>query len=176
MTRLTYGKWLLEDTFGESAKTPGFFDNVKDEDKNSYWTYYLFCPKDLSFTNFVAFDPEGPGEPQQRVIITQCQYEAFEQVITSIAQCDHQHDGWRLSDEHHPTDSEGEQALHDIRYHLDKVAALVLKHGPYKEAMARTLDLRLAFIHELVNYPNLPAPRNDSKEFRNWTDQKPLIS
>lgn len=175
MNKLTYGEWILENTFGEKAKSPGFFNSDVDKFKDKCWGYMMFCPKDLGWTDFVTFDPTSPPEIEQRSITTQDQYEAFTKVLTSIFDGDCLHNYFRLGPDFDIEVSEEESALCQIRHYLDKVAALVLKYGPSDGAVARTVDLRLAFIHELMNYPNLPIPRDQSTEFRNWTDQQPLL-
>ena len=175
MNKMTYGEWILGNTFGEKAKSPGYFNSDVDKFKDKGWGYMMICPKDLGWTDFVDFDPTTPPEIEQRSITTQDQYEAFELVMSSIFAGDCHHDRFRLGPDYDTEMSEEELALNKIRRYLDKIAALILKYGPYDGAVARTVDLRLGFIHELMNYPNLPIPRDQSTEFRNWTDQEPLL-
>ena len=172
---MTYGEWILGNTFGEKAKSPEFFNSDVDKFKDKGWGYMMICPKDLGWTDFVDFDPTTSPDIEQRSITTQDQYEAFGLVMSSIFAGDCHHDRFRLGSDPETETSEEEHAISNIRYYLDKVAALILKYGPYDGAVARTLALRLAFIHELMNYPNLPSPRDQSTEFRNWTDQQPLL-
>lgn len=172
---MTYGEWILGNTFGEKAKSPEFFNSDVDKFKDKGWGYMMICPKDLGWTDFVDFDPTTSPDIEQRSITTQDQYEAFGLVMSSIFAGDCHHDRFRLGSDPETETSEEEHAISNIRYYLDKVAALILKYGPYDGAVARTLALRLAFIHELMNYPNLPIPRDQSTEFRNWTDQQPLL-
>ena len=174
MNKMTYGEWILHEAFGEKAKFHGFFDSDAEKIKDKCWVYFMICPKDLGWTDFVTFDPTSPPEIEQRSITTQDQYEAFTTVLTSIFDGDCYHNYRRVGQDFDIEMSEEESALCEIRHYLDKVAALVLKYGPYEKAIARSLDLRLPFIHELMNYPNLPIPRDQSTEFRNWTDQQPL--
>jgi len=175
MNKMTYGEWILGNTFGEKAKSPEFFNSDVDKFKDKGWGYMMICPKDLGWTDFVDFDPTTSPDIEQRSITTQDQYEAFGLVMSSIFAGDCHHDRFRLGSDPETETSEEEHAISNIRYYLDKVAALILKYGPYDGAVARTLALRLAFIHELMNYPNLPIPRDQSTEFRNWTDQQPLL-
>jgi hypothetical protein len=72
----------------------------------------------------------------------------------------------RLGAEDDTVITEEEQALQDMRHYLDIVAALMLKYGPYEGTRARTLDLRMGFINELMHYPELETPRDRS--FVKW--------
>lgn len=155
MKNTNYGEWLLNEIFGHEAKSLGFFDSQKEDAKDRSWDYFTICRKDLGWTGDITFAPDGTQSTQDRDQYTKSQYQAFVSVMSSIQSADLLQDKVRLGSQRDDVVIEEEQALQDMRHYLDIVAALMLKYGPYEGTRARTLDLRMGFINELMHYANL---------------------